>query len=564
MRQVLRHITKKRRPVFGNPTTVTAAIFTLPSTIYNGQLTVGLSGNTVTNLLGSYGDFEVDTNADGIADGWSKTAGITPSLSTSNVVCGAKSQRIQAASASGAGQYISIPYSFITGNKYYIRVSYKNVNALTGEIGIYTTIDISGRVSRQSAPSAGQSGIFSAVRTALAADVDIKFYVYDAAAAVDVYIDAFMVINLTALGLDATVTTATQGDARFNFINDTHSTVGGTIFSGKNIFGGVRAADKTVAAVNNATYAYKTTIDGRNCLALLGNNALLNKNCFSYFEPLTQYTIQFYGRRAVAAQNGGLFKVYYTDGTTSAAISIPNDTWTKSTLTTTTGKTISGIYLDFGGAYLNYIDYDTLQVEKGTTASDVTQEYTVLTYPDIGNSLPNGTKDEVSVVNGVWTKTQRIDVDSDISSTDYASIDTTTYTNYDVVITTAFSLAAAGVAGTAEGSTRYFDKNGNQLTELAGATDNVSEVGKYYYGTDKKLYIIVAKGAYADIAAARTGLGTTSLNYQLSAFKETIADVTGDELIAYPNGTIIISMLDGSALDSTTTVPTTTYRTQVG
>lgn len=150
-------------------------------------------------------------------------------------------------------------------------------------------------------------------------------------------------------------------------------------------------------------------------------------------------------------------------------------------------------------------------------------------------SLPNGTKDEFNVVEGKHTK--RASDPVSISNTMYASIDKTTYTNVDVVKTTAFSLAQAGTTGK-DGMTRLYDKNGVELTEVAQTDiDNTASVGKYYWHTDKTLWIIVAKGAYADITAARTGLGTMTLIYQLASPIITKHEMFGD-LKVFPSGTI--------------------------
>ena len=159
-------------------------------------------------------------------------------------------------------------------------------------------------------------------------------------------------------------------------------------------------------------------------------------------------------------------------------------------------------------------------------------------------------KDKFNVGTGV--ETQEVGVDTDISGTDYASIDTATYTNVDVVKTTAFALATAGTAAI-DGKTRYFDKDGKELTEVAQANiDLVASVGKYYYHTDKTIWAIVANGAYADIATARTGLGTTSLNYQLA--KEVVNYYPDAELVTGPGWTISVESTDIDAGNST--VPT--------
>jgi len=109
----------------------------------------------------------------------------------------------------------------------------------------------------------------------------------------------------------------------------------------------------------------------------------------------------------------------------------------------------------------------------------------------------------------VWLK-------QSVQGTAYNTIDTSTYTNVDVVKTTAL----IGVAGTTglDGFTIVNNSGGTTLTEVAQANiDLTASIGKYYYHTDKSVWFIVAKGAYANIAAARTGLGTSVAYVRLGA-----------------------------------------------
>lgn len=154
-------------------------------------------------------------------------------------------------------------------------------------------------------------------------------------------------------------------------------------------------------------------------------------------------------------------------------------------------------------------------------------------------SLPNLTKDEFRDVGGAWEHIRKTDEDLDISSTDYDSIDTSTYVNVDVVKTTIFSTAKAGTTAI-DGKTRYYDKDGVELIEITQASiDSTDSVGKYYFHTDGTIWIIVADGTYADIETARTGLGTTSLIYELSTPIITQLPKI-PPLQTFENGTIII------------------------
>ena len=90
-----------------------------------------------------------------------------------------------------------------------------------------------------------------------------------------------------------------------------------------------------------------------------------------------------------------------------------------------------------------------------------------------------------------------------LSDTDYASLDTATYVNVDVIKTSALDTTTVGTV--ALDNIVVVDN----LTEVAlSDVDNVTSNGKYYYDSSKVLNFIVTKGAYANIASARTGLGS--------------------------------------------------------
>jgi len=144
--------------------------------------------------------------------------------------------------------------------------------------------------------------------------------------------------------------------------------------------------------------------------------------------------------------------------------------------------------------------------------------------------------------------TQRIAEDLTISSTDYDSVDNTTYTNVDVIKTTAFSLATAGTSAK-DLSTIVINSSGQQLQEVAAADiDLVASIGKYYYHTDKTVWFIRAADEQADIADYRTALGTSGIQYQLAT---PIATDLTTELLAsgvlqgYTNGTIYQDCING-------------------
>ena len=115
---------------------------------------------------------------------------------------------------------------------------------------------------------------------------------------------------------------------------------------------------------------------------------------------------------------------------------------------------------------------------------------------------------------------QKIFREESISGTDYVSLDTSSYVLVDVVITSAITTPLVGTTGV-DGYTIYTNKSGETLTEVSQANINLtSSIGKYYYHTDKTIFIIIAKGTYATDVLARIGLGTSTvyvaINYELA------------------------------------------------
>lgn len=251
------------------------------------------------------------------------------------------------------------------------------------------------------------------------------------------------------------------------------------------------------------------------------------------FKSNTRYTFKCNAFENDDSKNTRL-KIIYTDGSLDELF-VPTLIETTFTFTSDSGKTINALVYDYsstGGT----TTIKNFQINEGTTALPYepyteTESYLPVTL----NKLPNLTRDSVDD-DGIFVK--RIDSDLDVSSTQYTSVDLATYTNVDVVKTTAFTLATTGTTAK-DGLTIVLDKNGVPLEEVSQANiDLVASVGKYYYHTDKTIWFIVANGAYADIATARTGLGTTKAYYQLATPITTQLQVSN--LIAEPSGTIYV------------------------
>jgi hypothetical protein len=180
---------------------------------------------------------------------------------------------------------------------------------------------------------------------------------------------------------------------------------------------------------------------------------------------------------------------------------------------------------------------DTFQFEKASTAT------TYAAFTQTSAIVPVELKKVSATIYDVFEgnegkHTKNTEKDTDVSGAQYTSHDTTTYTNVDVTKTTAFSLAVAGTTG-ADAKTLVIDKNGKILEEVTQANiDLVASVGKYYYHTDKSVWFITAADTYADIAAARTGLGTSQVFYQLAT--PVVTNYYPNIINAEPSGTVYV------------------------
>jgi hypothetical protein len=90
-----------------------------------------INGRTLVNLLGNYGNFEVDSNNDGLGDGWIRQGG-TLTLSTTGVAYGTKSQRITSTSSDTSitdrGMY---RYVWLEASKYYVAIAHLTTDGTT-------------------------------------------------------------------------------------------------------------------------------------------------------------------------------------------------------------------------------------------------------------------------------------------------------------------------------------------------------------------------------------------------------------------------------------------------
>ena len=102
-----------------------------------------------------------------------------------------------------------------------------------------------------------------------------------------------------------------------------------------------------------------------------------------------------------------------------------------------------------------------------------------------------------------------------LSSTDLNSLDDTTYTEVDVIKTKTIPTSGTPTTGI-DDLIRFRNKLDVELEEIDQASiDTLSNVGKYYYHSDKTLWLIVEKGRFADILEARAFVGEMVAYYEI-------------------------------------------------
>jgi hypothetical protein len=157
-------------------------------------------------------------------------------------------------------------------------------------------------------------------------------------------------------------------------------------------------------------------------------------------------------------------------------------------------------------------------------------------------SVP-ATKDTVSVADDRVEKTQRVSAEYTLQNSDYDSLELG-FSNVDVVVMKSRAGGFLPLASpfTAEGIGRIlvYSSSGVLYSEIAASqANNVASIGKIYTTDTGRLQFIVAKGTYANLAAAQAALAGTTLTYQLAT--PIVTDITNDcqgTLQSYPSGSI--------------------------
>jgi len=515
-------------------------ILSLPKNAANGQVSdVVIKGLTATNLVKN-GNFN-----NGVTN-WTNY--------NSNFV--ANNGVAEFTATSKYGEATSNKINLIIGNKYYVKTRLR-LTTLTDKVTV-GLCRINGLLFPPIKPleqTTDWQSVSGIVTVNSLYNTNNRFYIKDSrdSGFDTIYIDDVMVIDLTATFGAGNEPTKEQCDQIFtNWFDGTKSTVGASRVKavGKNLF------DNSGVSHTQIGLTYKTNgnyIEVNGTRGVGANVANIKKVDFTLLPGTYTLSLRMVGG---TIENIGNFEGFYfginsstyAHRTYSPIKNIGEVGKRTFTIVEPLKVTTFDITPSYGGAGIGAVFKNILlecQLERNDDATPYepyteSSAYVIATDADTGEilelrSLPNGTKDEFNIVEGKHTK--RVSDPVSVSGTIFASLDTTTYVNVDVVKTTAFSDAVAGTTSK-DGTTRLYDKNGAELSEVAQTDiDNAASVGKYYWHTDKTLWIIVAKGAYADITAARTGLGTMTLNYQL--VNPGVRNVPAQILTGGPNHTIM-------------------------
>lgn len=148
-------------------------------------------------------------------------------------------------------------------------------------------------------------------------------------------------------------------------------------------------------------------------------------------------------------------------------------------------------------------------------------------------SLPNGTKDEVSV--SEEKVTQNVSDECVLQAEDITSV-SITHTNVSVATT------AIPYKSDIKPAPDYYTNTLSVLIDSwtqipLSARDRLESIGKFYLNTNGQIGFVVAKGT--TLEQARTQLAGTKLTYQLAVPVKKPVQVSGT-LVSYPSGTVYI------------------------
>ena len=308
-------------------------------------------------------------------------------------------------------------------------------------------------------------------------------------------------------------------------LSNTKSTIPARVKSvGKNLFDGEVTGDSNYELIKLSDKSFKIS----------RKESSTGGDFFNIkFQKDTQYTLSGTHYQSVSGENTRL-RVRYSDGTTETIGGHIPLIASNFSFTSAIGKTIERIGATYGTSNTGYTIYNDFQIEQGTTATAY-EPYTETTQylpTDVElRSLPNGVKDETSVVDGI--KTQNVSGDYTLQTSDMVA--TSAFTNVDAVRIDKSTFI--NISSFTDDYPTNIEIHGLSRTRfIGGGFDNVGSIGKYFTSpSSNRLFIIIAKGT--TLTQAREQLAGTTLIYQLETPEVIDIPVLGN-LLGHPSGTI--------------------------
>lgn len=509
---------------YSTPATEIAEVIHLPSNTVKGQVNASLYGRTYVNLVGNIGDCEVDSNSDGVPDGWDDNTGILqdPQLTTD---CAIGSKAFRGTRAHSTDTRISdIPWKDYAANSYYFASAY--LKAVSGE----QWISIVGRYSDDTgestlASSTGVTDTTKFVRVgAKVANGDrsrLRFDWHAKNQNDEGIIDGAMLVEITEDEYNnLTVDELMQ---KYSFINSVKSTINMRLKSvGKNLCLNIREW-----TLHSDWSSYK----------FINDNGIEFTTSGSPWQPIAS------GNKKVKSNTNYTFSIENIVNTrinirqynsAGEEITRTDDLLNTSSYTITTSANTDTIEILIGAEVEGAVSFENPQLEQGDTATEYEPYKESETYTNVPlRSLPNGVKDEVSVVDGKFTK--RVN-EKAIENADIIKLDTSP-NNVDYVVIDKPSDFIGD--GNDNHNTGQVILEGYGIAETTGTLDDTQYENKLatHYST-ADMHLVVPKGTYKDLASAQEDLAGKSLIYQLA--KEEEYDLNITPLTAYENGTLYV------------------------
>ncbi len=361
-----------------------------------------LAGQVVNNLFGSIGDFETDSDSNGIANGWTSSGSgtVSYSIDTTKSLYGSKSQKI-VVTAGSSGIRLPSPMKIVSGNKYYFRASALNDVICGVKLGATEYEMVYGNLSF---PASTTWKTLSSLFTSTGTD----FHLYTHSDIGTVNYDGMMLVDLTARFGAGNEPTKAWCDANLSFVNGLANTQPQElVVTGKNLLkfkngsftnNGVTVTISDGVITLNGTATQNAYIKISRDFAAAGTSSLEWRKEKLGAIPAGNVTLSF--TDVSGSKTGNQFFGVYDN----VAAIIWENLGVQKTLNFIEGKNTSCIIILFysGDTFNNYRFKPQLEIGSSATASENYTE-TVIQSPEI-RTVNSAIRDIVDIIAGKLTQ----------------------------------------------------------------------------------------------------------------------------------------------------------------